>query len=199
MLKDMIADRNISVYKLAAECSLPYTTVNELVLGKKDPQQCSYRTLSALAHFFGCSVEELVASAKNEYSESQLPYTGNWSEAKKMQYRFPVKYGSGEYAASRIHPLKQRSVFSVWESIRCMPEVESLMLFGSAPTVCCNSKSDLDFAVELKPECIGREQKNRVSEAIQEACGYGADIIWMDSVDKSSQLYENINRGVRII
>ena len=195
----MISEKNISVYKLAAECSLPYTTVNELVLGKKNPEQCNYRTLSALARFFGLSIEDFVKKTRGKSAIPALAYNGSWNDAKKLKYRFPVKYSAEAYDASRIHPLKQSSVLSVWERVKDLPELESLVLFGSAPTICCNGKSDLDFAVKLKPGRDGRGEKNLVSEAIQEACGYNADIIWMDSVDKDSQLYKNITGGVRII
>ena len=197
MLKELIQEKGVSVYVVARECGLPYTTVNELVLEKKSPQACSYKTIAALAAYFRLSPEDLMA----RLTEAQLcPPAVNptWEQAKKQRYRFPVKYPADSYDASRIHPLKQRAVQAVVASIRDTAAVRSLTLFGSAPTICCNSHSDLDLAVELQPEAVNTEVKNNISERIQEACNYGADIIWMDRVDRESQLYRNICRGVKL-
>ena len=198
MLENLLAKTGVSVYKAAKDCGLPYTTVNELVLGKKSPQSCSYRTVSVLAGYFGLSADDFIAAAGSP-TEQSPKINPTWAESKKRKYRFPVISGSDGYDASRIHPLKQKSVSAVYACSKNNPDIVSLILFGSAPTICCRADSDLDFAVELRPEAVNRDTKNSVSEQIQEACGYTADIIWLDRVDRQSQLYKNICRGAKII
>lgn len=44
----------------------------------------------------------------------------------------------------------------------------------------CTGKSDIDLVVKLKEECISDEMKNSISEKIQAACDWNADIVWRD-------------------
>lgn len=44
-LKDHIAEQNISISDLSKESGLPYTTVNEIVNGKKTLARCSAETV----------------------------------------------------------------------------------------------------------------------------------------------------------
>ena len=199
VLRDLIQKKGGSVYSVAKACGLPYTTVNELVLGKKDAALCSYRTVSALAEYFGLSTDDLVREISGNTARHTVEIDPTWEKAKKRRYRFPVRYPCGGCDMSGIHPLKQKDVRSVLQSIRGDENVASLTLFGSAPTICCNADSDLDFAVELREGAESREVRNAVSERIQEACRYTADIIWMDRVEPGSRLAENISRGIRLI
>ena len=196
MLKKLLEQKGVSVYRAARECGLPYTTVNELVLGKKALPACSYKTVAALAAYFSLSPDAFIAMAADDTAPEINP---TWLNAKKRSYRFPVKYGSDAYDASRIHPLKQKAALAVYDRLRDNPNLLSLILFGSAPTICCRADSDLDFAVALRPEAVSREIKNEVSEQLQEACGYSADILWMDRVNKQSTLYKNILKGVKLL
>ena len=199
MFEDLIAKKGVSVYSVAKKCGLPYTTVNEIVLNKKNLTACSYRTVSALAEYFGLSADELVAAASSDCSAVKpVEINQTWAECKKHRYRFPVRFSCEGYNASRIHPLKQKDTMAVYNCVKDNSDILSLVLFGSSPTICCRVDSDLDFAVELRQDALNRDTKNAVSEQIQEACGYTADIIWMDRVDRSSKLYENICRGVKI-
>ena len=50
----------LSMYELAREAGLPYTTINELNRGKLDINHCSVRYVSRLADIFGVTVEELI-------------------------------------------------------------------------------------------------------------------------------------------
>lgn len=122
-----------------------------------------------------------------------------WRQAKLKKYIFPAIAGCDSYDFRRIHPLKQRAVYCIYEALKDNRYVEGMILFGSSVTVCCNRNSDIDLAVELRSDCLTNEARNEVSEIIQNACGYGADIIWTDHIKENSAIDANIKRGVRLI
>lgn len=197
MLRDMIIQTGKSVYSIAAECALPYTTVNELVLSKKDINSCSVKTISALAAYFKMPIEVFCRAATEPDASVQINPT--WQKATNKRYRFPVVEEEKRYDASLIHPLKQRMAKSVYEAVLADQRVKSLTIFGSAVNIRCNRNSDIDLAVTLFPDNIDSVTKNEVSEKIQEACGYGADILWMDRILPGSGIAKNIEKGVKLI
>jgi len=60
--KDYISEKNLSIASLAREAELPYSTVNELVNGKKTLHKCSAGTVYSLAQALGTTVENLLVS-----------------------------------------------------------------------------------------------------------------------------------------
>ena len=76
--------------------------------------------------------------------------------------------------------------------------ISKAYIFGSSVNIRCRVNSDIDIALELKDECFNSENKNKISEFIQEKTEYSADIVWLNSIDQTSQLYENIKKGVII-
>lgn len=197
MLRDMINEKGKSVYRVSKESGLPYTTLNELVMGKKDVDSCSLKTLAALAQYFGVSLDTLYKKMTAPSDEKQA-ISHSWTDAAKKKYRFPVVAECGGFDIGRIHPLKQKEIIKVYEAVKDDPRVESLILFGSSVTIRCGSKSDIDLAVRLRKEDITADAKNDVSENIQKACGFDADILWMDRIEPETAIERNIMRGVRI-
>ncbi len=197
MLRDIIEKRGESVYRVAKGSGLPYTTLNELVLGKKTPEECSVKTVAALAGYFGMSVDSLLA-AMREKDDAPVPAT-TWEDARNRIYHFPVIAQTDAFEIRRVHPLKQKTVIAVYEKLKGDARIESLTLFGSAVTIRCGKGSDVDFAVGLKEGFRTNEVKNEVSEAIQDVCGYGADVLWEDRITKGTAIDRNIRKGVRII
>ena len=61
-IKDYISEKNKSIASLAREANLPYTTVSELVNGKKVLHKCSAGTVYSLAQALGTTVESLLVS-----------------------------------------------------------------------------------------------------------------------------------------
>lgn len=61
-LKDHIAEQNISISDLSKESGLPYTTVNEIVNGKKTLARCSAETVYRLARALDTTVEGLLVA-----------------------------------------------------------------------------------------------------------------------------------------
>ena len=71
--------------------------------------------------------------------------------------------------------------------------------FGSSVNLRCTIHSDLDLVVRLRPEFVNNETKNEVSEKIQEACGWNADVLWYDRICNSECLMDNVLKGVQIL
>ena len=51
----------MSVYRLAKESRLPYTTVNDIYNGKAQLEKCSAETIYKIAHVLDVSMEDLLA------------------------------------------------------------------------------------------------------------------------------------------
>lgn len=60
MIQDELKKRNISVYKFAKQCGLPYTTVNEICIGKAKLEKCTAETVYKIAKALDTTVEELL-------------------------------------------------------------------------------------------------------------------------------------------
>lgn len=192
MLKDILEKRSISVYKLAKDCNLPYTTVNEIVLGKKKVKDCAIKTIMPICVYLRVPVYELY-----DTEEKKKIHT-TWLNNKKKQYSFKVIVDTDKFNISRIHPLKQKEALKIYDALSKDKRVKSITIFGSSTNVTCTIHSDLDVAVELKEDYINNETKNEVSEVIQNITDFNADILWLDRIDKNSFIYENIKRGVVI-
>lgn len=61
-LKDYISERGISISSLSKEANLPYSTVCELVNGKKTLAKCSAETVYSLSKAIGTTVENLLVA-----------------------------------------------------------------------------------------------------------------------------------------
>jgi len=196
MIKDILKQNGISVYAVSKGSGIPYTTLNELVNGKKNLSDCSVKTLVALASFLGLSMDALLNVAQGSQS---VKVRQTWEEKRKHAYEFPVIAPSSHYDASRLHPLKQRVVNSLCEKLAKDERISSVILFGSSVNIRCNKSSDIDLLITLKPEHVSDEVKNKISSSVQELANWKADILWGDRIKKGSRIEENINRGVKII
>ena len=192
MIKKYIKKKGVSVYEAAKASQIPYTTLNELVNGKKSFLDCNFKTIQKLSAYLGVSMEELY---QNETKKKVTPAT-TWEDAKKKTYSFPVIDPSDNYDASRIHPLKQRAVKRIYNACLGDPRIETIILFGSSTNIRCNKFSDLDLAVRLKENSV--EFKHEVSEKILNLCDYKADIVWLDTLDSSTLGYQRILNGVKL-
>jgi len=61
-LKQFIKENNFKVSQISAESGIPYSTVLELVNGKKSLGKCNAETVFALAKYFNTTVEDLLVS-----------------------------------------------------------------------------------------------------------------------------------------
>lgn len=195
MFKDYLKEKNLSVYKLSEMSNVPYTTLNELINGKKKITDCKIKTIESIANALNCSIETLLKLLNGK----NMVLSNTWEDNKNKKFYFPIVVKNDNYDCQRIHPLKQRIVDEVYNYIKNNVMIEKVIIFGSAINVRCNNKSDVDIAIKVKEEYFNKESKNNISEDIQEICDYNSDIIWLNTIDEKSQLYYNINtKGVVI-
>lgn len=175
--------------------NVPYTTLNELVNGKKKIEECKIKTIESIANSLNMSVEALLYILNNK----KVVLSNSWEETKNKTYYFPVIVKNDNYECNRIHPLKQAKVNELYKIMKENETIEKIIIFGSSVNIRCNIKSDLDIAIKLKSNQFTKENQNTISEEIQEHLDYGCDIIWLNQIDKTSKLYSNIiNKGVTI-
>ena len=122
-----------------------------------------------------------------------------WEEQKNVECNFRVLADVPKVKMSRIHPLQQKAVKRIHDAIEWDERVAAIVLFGSSVNLRCTIHSDLDLVVRLRPEFVNNETKNEVSEKIQEACGWNADVLWYDRICNSECLMDNVLKGVQIL
>lgn len=122
-----------------------------------------------------------------------------WEEQKNVKCIFSVLVDIPGVEVSRIHPLQQEDVKKVFHALKGEERIKTVVLFGSSVNLRCTIYSDLDFVVQLKSDFINNEVKNDVSEKIQEACNWNADILWYDRIYTNDRLMDNVLKGVQIV
>lgn len=191
MLKQIIKSKNISVYKLAKDSGVPYTTVNEIVLEKKNPKDCSVKTISTLASYLNVPEQAL-------YDDSKIKISSSWLDTKDKQYTFPIIENNDSFDMSRFHPLNQKKISIIFNIVSKDIRIKNVIIFGSSTTIRCNKNSDVDICITLNEKDISNINKDEISQKIQNELNYKADIIWADRVKKDSKLYKNIKKGETI-
>jgi len=59
MIKELLSQKGISLYKMSKETGIPYSTLNDLVVGKTLIENVSSKTLHILSKYFELTMEEL--------------------------------------------------------------------------------------------------------------------------------------------
>ena len=65
-LKNYLANIGISISDFSRNCGLPYSTIAELISGKKTLSKCNASTVYVIAKELGISVEELLEKEKED-------------------------------------------------------------------------------------------------------------------------------------
>ncbi len=60
-IKDVLKNKKISMYRLAKQSDVPYTTINDLCSGKTSPEKCSAETIYKIARALEIPMEDLLA------------------------------------------------------------------------------------------------------------------------------------------
>lgn len=128
----------------------------------------------------------------------QKYYNSTWEQERDKRYIFHTICESKMRNLCKIHPLNQRDVNQIYEAIYTDPRVAMIIIFGSSLNMRCNAKSDIDIAIKLKEGFITSEVKSEVSEKIQIACNWKADILWRDRLDESDRVLHDIRKGVEL-
>lgn len=76
MLKDILQERGISVYKLSKDTGISYTTVNDIVIEKTDIKNTSANMLYRLAKYLGLSMETLYEGSEESITNIYLSNEG---------------------------------------------------------------------------------------------------------------------------
>ncbi len=190
MLRKYLIENNLSIYKLAELSKVPYSTLNELINGKKEICDCKIRTIENISKALNISIEVLL----NMLTNKNISLSNSWEENKNKKFYFPIIIQNNNYECNRIHPLKQKVVSDIYDYVKVKKEIQKVIIFGSSVNIRCNKKSDIDIAIELKDSYFTRIIQNEISEEIQEICEYNSDILWLNKIEQNTILYNNINK-----
>ncbi len=67
-IKAMLEEKNMSVYKLSKESTVPYATCNDIVNGKARLEKCSAETVYKIAQALNVTMESLLSSSLTKRS-----------------------------------------------------------------------------------------------------------------------------------
>lgn len=68
MLKEYLRRKNISIYKLAMDIQEPYSTINDIVNGKKCLDECKFGLVKKIAVYLNLSLDELTEVGNTTYT-----------------------------------------------------------------------------------------------------------------------------------
>lgn len=72
MLKDILVERNLSVYRVSKDTGIAYSTLNDIVIDKKDIKKASAELLYRLAKYLNLSMEVLYENASKTNAMSEI-------------------------------------------------------------------------------------------------------------------------------
>ena len=124
---------------------------------------------------------------------------GALSSGNKKSYLFKEIYSCKGVEMRRVFPTKQLTVKKINDEFRNDRRISCIILFGSSVTMRCNQDSDTDLLVRLNDKNCNIENKNVISERIQEITDWKSDIIWYDRISRADRIYNNILKGVQIV
>lgn len=207
-LKTMRENVGLKQTELADISGVNLRSLQDYEQGHKSLTCAKGETLLRLSTVLGYSIEEILKGTSVEIKlpensaeslrESRLiAYEKCLNSRKDIEVHFPVIYSDEYVDMSRIYPTKQGIVKNVINQIRLDENISSLLLFGSSITMECHKGSDVDFAVRIKE--TSNDVRNKISEKIQSACNWNADIIWMDHISTEDRIYKNIMKGLVLV
>lgn len=89
MIKTLLAEKQISAYKLAKDTGIPYSTISDLVTGKILIENTSSNTLFRLASYFDMSMDSLY---KGDISQDKLYLSNRGREVIIRYKKQTIKY-----------------------------------------------------------------------------------------------------------
>ena len=72
MIREIMAEQNISMYRLAKSSGIPYTTVNDICSGRARLEKCSAETVYKLSKSLGVPMESLLAPCFEQRTDFEL-------------------------------------------------------------------------------------------------------------------------------
>ena len=116
-----------------------------------------------------------------------------WEEVRELSFIFKKIIDVPGVEITRVHPLQQRAVYNINKALNGDSRVDKVVLFGSSVNMRCTIHSDLDMVVVMND--ISNGAKLDVSEKIQEACDWKADILWRDTLSDNDRVFQEAKRG----
>lgn len=120
-----------------------------------------------------------------------------WEEVRELSFIFKKIIDVPGVEITRVHPLQQRAVYNINKALNGDSRVDKVVLFGSSVNMRCTIHSDLDMVVVMND--ISNGAKLDVSEKIQEACDWKADILWRDTLSDNDRVFQEAKKGVVIV
>lgn len=71
-LKNLIKERNKTMYSLSKETNIPYSTINDYCNEKKDLKKCSAETLYKISQALSVSMESLISQDTSKRKEALI-------------------------------------------------------------------------------------------------------------------------------
>ncbi len=72
MLKEILKERNLTIYQCAKLSGIPYTTLSEIVRGKTKIEKCSGETVYRLSKVLNVSMEDLMRDSLEERLDFEI-------------------------------------------------------------------------------------------------------------------------------
>ena len=207
ILQEMRKIRGYSQAELARLSGINLRSLQDYEQGHKQIASAKGETLYRLSQVLGCAIEDIIKDScllieiENYNQINMAERVKAYERAMKKKcdtfVHFPIVVSDDYIDMSKIYPTKQKAVKNIVDQLRSEVSLDKLILFGSSITMRCHKDSDLDFCVGLKQSTV--EIKNEISEKIQEACNWSADILWLDRISAEDRIYHDIMKGVVLI
>lgn len=92
MLKKLMKEKNMSMYKLSQDTGIPYTTINDICNKRTDIKKCNVDTVYKIAKALDTSIEDLIQSNTEKIPDFELFKSEVCHELKRLgDKRFIVK------------------------------------------------------------------------------------------------------------
>ena len=206
-LKELRIRAGLKQSDLSALSGVNLRSLQDYEQGHKSISSAKGETLLRLSNVLGCSIEDILGSsnidielstANEELKQRRLAqYAQCLYSRRSSGIHFPIIESDELVDMSRIYPTKQAPVKRILVSMRQDSRVATLLLFGSSISMACHRDSDIDLAVGLANTSVAAQ--NEVSEKIQLACDWDADIIWLDHLTPQERIYTEIQKGLTLI
>ena len=144
ILNDLLAQENITKYKLSKISGVPFTTISEMTTGKTNIKNCTGETLYKLAKALDVTMEDLLADSM-EYRQSFETYKSNiCHQVKDMG---DIDFIISTLESDKIRKLYQKKWYS--ESLYLLAMVDYLSRENDLPI--CDEYSDIRASQLRKP------------------------------------------------
>ncbi len=134
MLKEILKQKNISIYKLAQNCGIPYSTLNDIVNYKVDVKNIRAGILFELAKALQISMDELYRICDKEIQIFSKKYATNGIVfIRNKKYVLKFNYHDKEYI-KELYPVKKEATMfidsiAVWDMEDKISDIEMEELY----------------------------------------------------------------------